>query len=79
VNTKQRKTLRAIFTKPTSPSVVFSDIEALIIGLVAKSTSEKVLASRSFSRENSGAAIALILAKKPNAIRSKRPASCWNE
>ncbi|MCK0505851.1 type II toxin-antitoxin system HicB family antitoxin [Aromatoleum anaerobium] len=33
MNTKQRKTLQAIFTKPTSSSIVFSDIEALIIGL----------------------------------------------
>jgi hypothetical protein len=33
VNTKQRKTLRAIFARPTSSSIVFSDIEALIIAL----------------------------------------------
>lgn len=33
VNTKQRKTLRALFARPTSPSIVFSDIEALIVGL----------------------------------------------
>lgn len=33
VNTKQRKTLKAVFTKPTSPSIVFADIEALIVGL----------------------------------------------
>ena len=33
VNTRQRKTLRAIFTKPASATIVFSDIEALIIGL----------------------------------------------
>jgi hypothetical protein len=33
VNTKHRKTLRAIFTKPTSPSIVFSDIEALLVAL----------------------------------------------
>lgn len=33
MNTKQRKTLRAIFAKPTSASVVFSDIEALIVAL----------------------------------------------
>ena len=30
---KNRKTLRAIFAKPTSPSIVFSDIEALIVAL----------------------------------------------
>jgi hypothetical protein len=33
VNTKHRKTLRAIFTKPTTPSIVFSDIEALLVAL----------------------------------------------
>jgi len=33
VNTKQRKTLRAIFAKPTSATIAFSDIEALIVGL----------------------------------------------
>lgn len=33
VNAKQHKTLQAIFTKPTSASIVFSDIEALVIAL----------------------------------------------
>ena len=33
MNGKNRKTLRAIFAKPTSPSIVFSDIEALIVAL----------------------------------------------
>ncbi|MCF8153546.1 MAG: type II toxin-antitoxin system HicA family toxin [Rhodoferax sp.] len=33
MNTKHRKTLRAVFTKPTSPSIVFSDIEALLVAL----------------------------------------------
>lgn len=33
VNTKHRKTLRAIFAKPTSPSIVFTDIEALLVAL----------------------------------------------
>jgi hypothetical protein len=33
VNAKQRKTLQAIFARPTSPSVVFSDIEALVVAL----------------------------------------------
>jgi hypothetical protein len=33
VNTKHSKTLRAVFTKPTSPSIVFSDIEALLVAL----------------------------------------------
>lgn len=31
VNSKHRKTLRAIFAKPTSPSIVFSNIESLIV------------------------------------------------
>ena len=33
MNTKHRKTLRAVFTKPTSPSIVFGDIEALLVAL----------------------------------------------
>jgi HicA toxin of bacterial toxin-antitoxin, len=33
VNTKHRKTLRAIFAKPTSPAIVFNDIEALLVAL----------------------------------------------
>ena len=33
VNSKHRKTLRAIFATPTSPSVVFSNIESLIVAL----------------------------------------------
>jgi hypothetical protein len=33
VNAKHRKTLRAIFTKPTSPSIVFNEIEALLLAL----------------------------------------------
>ncbi|MES2260732.1 MAG: type II toxin-antitoxin system HicA family toxin [Pseudomonadota bacterium] len=33
MNTKQRKTLRAVFARPTSSSIVFSDIESMVIGL----------------------------------------------
>ena len=33
MNAKQRKILQAIFAKPTSASIVFADIEALIVGL----------------------------------------------
>ncbi len=33
MNTKHRKTLAAIFTRPTSASIVFADIEALIKAL----------------------------------------------
>lgn len=33
MNTKHRKTLAAILTRPTSASIVFSDIEALIKAL----------------------------------------------
>jgi hypothetical protein len=33
VNSKHRKTLQALFARPTSPSVVFSDIEALLVAL----------------------------------------------
>ena len=33
MNAKQRKTLAAIFTRPTSASIVFADIEALIKAL----------------------------------------------
>jgi len=33
VNRKHRKTLLAIFAKPTSPSIVFNDIEVLLVAL----------------------------------------------
>jgi len=33
LNAKHRKTLQAIFARPTSPSVVFSAIEALVVAL----------------------------------------------
>jgi hypothetical protein len=33
VNTKHRKTLAAILTRPTSASIVFADIEALVKAL----------------------------------------------
>jgi hypothetical protein len=33
VNTRHRKTLRALFAKPTSATIVFADIEALLVAL----------------------------------------------
>ena len=33
MNTKHLKTLKAIFSKPTSASIVFNDIEALVVSL----------------------------------------------
>jgi hypothetical protein len=33
MNARHRKTLQAIYARPTSASVVFSDIEALIVAL----------------------------------------------
>jgi hypothetical protein len=33
VNAKHRKTLQAIFARPTSPAIVFADIEALVVAL----------------------------------------------
>jgi HicA toxin of bacterial toxin-antitoxin, len=33
VNSKHRKTLAAVFARPTSPSIVFADLEALVIAL----------------------------------------------
>ncbi|NDA93637.1 MAG: type II toxin-antitoxin system HicA family toxin [Betaproteobacteria bacterium] len=33
MNTKHRKTLAAIYTRPTSASIVFADIEALVKAL----------------------------------------------
>lgn len=33
MNAKHRKTLQAIFAKPTAPNIVFAHIEALIVGL----------------------------------------------
>lgn len=36
VNTKQRKTLAALYAVPTAASIVFADIEVLLKGLGAK-------------------------------------------
>ncbi|MBN9429729.1 MAG: type II toxin-antitoxin system HicA family toxin [Burkholderiales bacterium] len=33
MNSNHRKTLEAIFARPTSPSIVFTDIESLIMAL----------------------------------------------
>ncbi len=33
MNSKHRKTLRAVFATPTSAAIVFADIEALIVAL----------------------------------------------
>jgi hypothetical protein len=33
INTKHRKTLRAVFAQPTSASVAFADIESLLLAL----------------------------------------------
>ena len=33
MNTRHRKTLRTIFAKPTSATIVFADIEALLVAL----------------------------------------------
>ena len=41
MNAKHRKTLQAIFARPTSPSVVFSDIEALVVALGGSVTERK--------------------------------------
>lgn len=41
MNAKHRKTLKAIFARPTSPSVVFSDIEALVVALGGSVTERK--------------------------------------
>ena len=38
----------------------------------------RALASRSFFKESSGVVTALILGRRPNAIKSKRPTSCLN-
>ena len=49
MNAKHRKTLEAIFARPTSGAVRFSDIEALVIGLGGE------------VREGSGSRVALQL------------------
>lgn len=36
MNAKQRKTLLAIFARPTSPAIVFADIESLLSSLGAQ-------------------------------------------
>ncbi len=76
VRTKHRKTLRAVFAKPTLATLVFADIESLLVALGGVVYDVKVLASRSPSKMSNGAAIARILAKRPSAIKWKKYASC---
>jgi hypothetical protein len=38
VNAKHRKTLQAILARPNSPSVVFSDIESLVVAVGGSAT-----------------------------------------
>lgn len=49
MNSKQTKTLAAIFAKPAASSVKFSDIESLIVGLGGE------------VREGAGSRVALVL------------------
>ena len=76
INSKHRKTLRAVFAKPTSSSVVFSDIESLLMALGVWCTNEKARASRSCLKMSNGAVIAHILAKRPSGTKWKKCASC---
>jgi len=49
MNSKQTKTLQAVFAKPASSNIKFSDIEALVIGLGGE------------VREGNGSRVALLL------------------
>ncbi|KAF3999225.1 type II toxin-antitoxin system HicA family toxin [Glaciimonas immobilis] len=43
---KHRKTLQAVFTKPTLPGIIFSDMESLVIavgGLIRESEGSRVV------------------------------------
>ena len=78
MKTKHRKTLQAIFARPTSPSVVFSDIESLVVALGGSVTEREGSRVKITLQGEQGIVTARTQAKKPSAIRSKRPASCWN-
>jgi hypothetical protein len=72
ISTKHRKTLSAVFAKPTLASLVFADIESLLVALGG------VVHEREGSRVkmSNGAAIARIQAKRPSGIKWKKYASC---
>jgi hypothetical protein len=72
VNAKHRKTLIAILARPTSASIPFADIEALMKALGAPFRSAKARASKSNSKVSSGGAIGHIRERKPSVIKSKK-------
>ena len=76
ISTKHRKILRAVFAKSTLASLVFADIESLLVALGVWCMNVKVLASRSPSKMSNGAAIARIQAKRRSGIKWKKYASC---
>lgn len=78
MNARHRKTLHAIFTRPTLPSIVFADIESLVIGLGGEVQEREGSRVKILLKGSSGAAIAPIRAKRPSATRLKKPANCWS-
>lgn len=78
MNAKHTRTLRAIFSKPTSATLVFADIEALVIalgGAVREGAGSRVAFE---IRGGVFTHIALTQARKQNAISLKKFAIYWN-
>jgi hypothetical protein len=77
MNSKQSRTLRAIFTEPTPANIAWADIERLLVtvGCVMTEGSgsrvhfEHGVEAESFHRPHP--------ARKPNAIRSGSRANSW--
>jgi hypothetical protein len=76
ISTKHRKTLRAVFAKPTLASMVLQTLNCCWWPWAVWCMSVKVLASRSPSKMSNGVAIARIQAKRPSGIKWKKCESC---
>jgi hypothetical protein len=78
MNTKHRKTLAAILTRPTSASIVFADIEALIKALGGSVVEREGSRVRIELHGGNGAVIDHIRAKRQSGIRWRRLVNYWN-
>lgn len=78
MNKKHRKTLIAVFTRPTPASIAFSEIESLLVALGGTVGEREGSRIRSTCWVSNGAVIARTLARKRSDIKSKKCAIFWS-
>jgi len=75
MNTRYRKICHAIFAMPTTASLPFADIEALVLHLGGQVLERQGSRVKLVLGATVGGAIGPIQAKRPGGIRLKRPAN----